>query len=110
MLGGTPSLVTSLSWSVLRGLITETKRRQDSASSYLQAKYAWDRCYKPNYAAGMDHFLLHLGGKGVLEGLQKALSLPEKFMAPAYATLWRFGNMSAASTWCANCHRPAPFG
>ena len=45
---------------------------------------------------------MHTGGRGVLDALTKEpLSLSEKQLAASRATLHKFGNTSAASTWCA---------
>jgi 3-ketoacyl-CoA synthase len=46
-----------------------------------------------------EHFLLHTGGRGVIDELEKALGLTEALAKPSKDTLFRFGNTSAASTW-----------
>lgn len=65
----------------------------------MQAKYAMDTKYVPNFKTCIEHFLLHTGGRGVLDDLEKTLKLNEKDMVPSRAALSRFGNTSAASTW-----------
>ena len=55
--------------------------------------------YRPDFGYLFDHFLLHTGGRGVLDGLEKNLRLSEHQMKPARETLSKFGNTSAASTW-----------
>lgn len=55
--------------------------------------------YIPSFKRAFEHFLLHTGGRGVLDELEKNLRLTEKDMVPSRSTLTRFGNTSAASTW-----------
>jgi 3-ketoacyl-CoA synthase len=65
----------------------------------LQLKAARKASYVPDFKLAFDHFLLHTGGRGVLDSVQEELRLTKDNMAPARETLWRFGNTSAASTW-----------
>ena len=58
-----------------------------------------DKSYQPDFTTAFEHYCLHTGGRGVLDSLEKALRLKGKHIAPAKATLERFGNLSAASTW-----------
>ena len=60
---------------------------------------ATDPAYVPSFSTAFEHFLIHTGGRGVLDDLEKTLRLSEKHMVPSRATLHRFGNTSAASTW-----------
>ena len=63
---------------------------------------AWrDPSYKPDFQTCFDHFLLHTGGRGILDQLQKSLKLSDQVMTPSREVLKRFGNTSAASTWYA---------
>ena len=39
------------------------------------------------------------GGRGVIEGLGKQLSLPDSKLEPSFASLYWYGNTSSASTW-----------
>ena len=55
----------------------------------------------PTMARAFEHFLLHTGGRGVLDVFESKLGLAPDQVAPSRATLHRFGNTSAASTWCA---------
>lgn len=65
----------------------------------LQAKCIVQPSYIPDFGRAFDHFLLHTGGRGVLEALEEALRLSPKQMQPSKDTLFTFGNTSAASTW-----------
>nr|XP_043612278.1 3-ketoacyl-CoA synthase 11-like [Erigeron canadensis] len=55
--------------------------------------------YIPNYAVAVDHFLPHVGGKPVLDELQKNLRFGENVMEASRMTLYRFGNTSSSSIW-----------
>eukprot|EP00884_Botryococcus_braunii_P016484 jgi/Botrbrau1/3519/Bobra.341_2s0046.1 len=55
--------------------------------------------YVPDFKLAFEHFLLHPGGRGVLDSVEEQLRLSEANMKPARETLYRFGNVSAASTW-----------
>ncbi|XP_071690529.1 3-ketoacyl-CoA synthase 2-like [Rutidosis leptorrhynchoides] len=55
--------------------------------------------YIPNYSTAVDHFLPHVGGKPVLEDLQRTLGFSNKMMEAARMTLYRFGNTSSSSIW-----------
>jgi len=57
------------------------------------------RNFKPDFSKVFDHFLLHTGGRGVIEEIETSLQLNAKQAEPSKDTLWRFGNTSAASTW-----------
>ena len=63
-------------------------------------------------ARAFQHYLLHTGGRGVLDVFESKLGLTPEQVAPSRAALHRFGNTSAASTWCAwgnpNFSRCAP--
>lgn len=65
----------------------------------VQAKCAMDRTYTPDFSRHIQHFLLHTGGRGVIEDLEVNLKLRGKQAQPSKDTLSRFGNTSAASTW-----------
>ena len=69
-------------------------------TAILQAKFLKDRSYVPRFNACFEHYLMHTGGRGVLDSLAKEpLALSEKQLSASRQTLARYGNTSAASTW-----------
>ena len=62
-------------------------------------KAARDKSYVPDFKKAFEHFLLHTGGRGVIDELESSLGLSSDLAAPSKETLARFGNTSAASTW-----------
>jgi 3-ketoacyl-CoA synthase len=74
-------------------------RRLTRSGAYLQLKAATNPKYVPDFKLAFEHFLLHPGGRGVLDSVEQELRLNETNMKPARETLYRFGNVSAASTW-----------
>ena len=55
--------------------------------------------YVPDFKKAFDHFCLHAGGRGVVEGLSKQLGLDERRMAPSANTLHWYGNTSSSTVW-----------
>lgn len=55
--------------------------------------------YVPDFRKAFDHFCLHAGGRGVIEGLSKQLGLTEPQMAPSANTLYWYGNTSSSTVW-----------
>jgi predicted naringenin-chalcone synthase len=47
--------------------------------------------------ADVDHWLLHPGGRGIVEALQRGLRLSDRQVAPSVAVLERFGNVGTPS-------------
>ncbi len=64
--------------------------------------------YSPDFSRAFEHFLLHTGGRGVIDELEEKLRLTGKQVQPSKDTLYRFGNTSAASTWRAPPTLPSP--
>ncbi|GJZ58949.1 3-ketoacyl-CoA synthase 11-like protein [Tanacetum coccineum] len=55
--------------------------------------------YVPNYSKAVNHFLPHVGGKPVLDELQKTLGFSDDDMEASRMTLYRYGNTSSSSIW-----------
>ena len=47
----------------------------------------------------VDHWLLHPGGRGILEGAQRGLGLSDQQVAPSAAVLSEYGNVGTASSF-----------
>lgn len=43
---------------------------------------------------------LRLGGRGVIDAIEKQLELHPEHVGPSRETLFRYGNVSSASIWC----------
>lgn len=57
------------------------------------------KSYIPNFKRAFEHFCIHAGGRGVLDGIEKNLELSPWLMEPSRMTLYRFGNTSSSSLW-----------
>lgn len=55
--------------------------------------------YVPCFKKSFEHFLMHVGGKPVLDQLQRSLGLTEADMEASRMTLYRYGNTSSSSVW-----------
>ena len=55
--------------------------------------------YTPKFNGAFEHFLLHTGGRAVIDEMEEKLSLTPAQCQPSKDALYRFGNTSAASTW-----------
>ena len=63
--------------------------------------------YQPSFDRAFDHFCIHTGGRGILDSLEKQLSLSPAHLVPSREALKRYGNTSSSSIWCAT--PPAQF-
>ncbi|CAM8922396.1 unnamed protein product [Rhodiola kirilowii] len=57
------------------------------------------KAYAPNLKGQFDHFLPHVGGKMVLDALEKKLGMNKTQIEASRMTLYRFGNTSSSSIW-----------
>ncbi|KAI3793602.1 hypothetical protein L1987_36222 [Smallanthus sonchifolius] len=55
--------------------------------------------YIPNYRKAVEHFIPHVGGKPVLDELQRTLGFSDEGMEASRMTLYRYGNTSSSSIW-----------
>jgi 3-ketoacyl-CoA synthase len=68
------------------------------ARKVLQMKI---KSYIPDFRLAFDHICIHTGGRAVIEEIEKQLSLSAKHVNPSKETLFRYGNTSSSSIWCA---------
>jgi hypothetical protein len=59
------------------------------------------RPYIPDFNLAFEHFCIHTGGSGVITEIQKQLRLHPDTVRPSQEALYRYGNTSSASIWCA---------
>lgn len=55
--------------------------------------------YIPDFKRGIDHFCIHAGGRGVIDGIEKNLSLFPHHVEASRHTLYAYGNTSSSSIW-----------
>ncbi|XP_076901246.1 3-ketoacyl-CoA synthase 2-like [Bidens hawaiensis] len=67
--------------------------------AYMIMNYIARKPYIPNYSKAVEHFIPHVGGKPVLDELQKSLSFSDEDLEASRMTLYRYGNTSSSSMW-----------
>jgi 3-ketoacyl-CoA synthase len=55
--------------------------------------------YIPDFKRGIDHFCIHAGGRGVIDGIEKNLQLAPYHVEASRHTLYHYGNTSSSSIW-----------
>ncbi|KAF7827821.1 3-ketoacyl-CoA synthase 6 [Senna tora] len=55
--------------------------------------------YIPDFKKAFHHFIIHVGGSPIIDGMQKNLQLSDEDVEPPRMTLHRFGNTSSSSLW-----------
>ena len=71
------------------------RRRRSSA----QVRAVMDSEYIPNFKTAFQHFLVHTGGRAVIEEVEKKLSLAPADVQPSKETLFRYGNTCCAAVF-----------
>ncbi|KAK1420534.1 hypothetical protein QVD17_22209 [Tagetes erecta] len=88
--------------TALGSIILPTKEKFIYVINYITRKLlptVTIQPYIPNYNNAVDHFLPHVGGKMVLDDLQKSLGFSDEVMEASRMTLYRYGNTSSSSIW-----------
>ena len=49
----------------------------------VQLRWAYDHKYQPDFSKAFEHFLLHTGGRGVIESLEEELQLSPEQAKPS---------------------------
>ena len=71
------------------------------ADKLQKAGYAVEkpRPYVPDFKRGIDHFCIHAGGRGVIDGIEKNLQLSPTHVEASRFALMKYGNTSSSSIW-----------
>ncbi len=67
--------------------------------SLPQVRAVMDSEYIPNFKTAFQHFLVHTGGRAVIEEVEKKLSLAPADVQPSKETLFRYGNTCCAAVF-----------
>lgn len=68
---------------------------------FLSKKFGFKRPdpYVPDFKRAIDHFCIHAGGRGVIDGIEKNLQLEPRHVEASRYTLYNYGNTSSSSIW-----------
>jgi len=69
------------------------------ASSTFGIKIEKISPYIPDFKRGIDHFCIHAGGRGIIDGIEKNLQLTPQHVAASRYALYTYGNTSSSSIW-----------
>ena len=78
------------------GMLTTTAR---VPRLHPQVRCMLDKDYIPNFKTAFDHFLVHTGGRAVIEEVEKKLRLDPAHVQPSKETLFRYGNTCCAAVF-----------
>ena len=75
------------------------EQRSELLGWLLQMKCVMDKDYIPNFKTAFEHFLVHTGGRAVIEEVEKKLCLDPADVQPSKETLYRYGNTCCAAVF-----------
>jgi 3-ketoacyl-CoA synthase len=90
----TPRTMTSPLHSEGKTPTNKAENKQADASSIRRLLN-----YMPSFHNPQTKICVHAGGRAILDGIQKALKLPDEDLAAGRFVLHEFGNVSSASVW-----------
>eukprot|EP01038_Epipyxis_sp_PR26KG_P007104 gene7104-9693_t len=70
-----------------------------TANNSLNLKIGKINPYIPDFKRGIDHFCIHAGGRGVIDGIEKNLNLTPSHVEASRHALHTYGNTSSSSIW-----------
>ena len=62
----------------------------------------------PNFTKAFEYICVHTGGRAVIDAMEHNLALPPHYLEPSRLSLYRYGNVSSASIWCAPARCSGP--
>ena len=61
------------------------------------------KAYVPDFKRAFEHFIIHTGGRAVVDEIEKQLNLTPYLTQPSREALCRYGNVSSSSIWYVPC-------
>jgi 3-ketoacyl-CoA synthase len=78
-------------------VLRKAAKLQPALATHLPAH--WLQQYTPDFRKAFDHYCIHTGGRGIIDGLEKEMQLSRQQVEASRASLYRFGNTSSTSVW-----------
>ncbi|WIA09022.1 hypothetical protein OEZ85_008436 [Tetradesmus obliquus] len=78
-------------------ILRKAAKLQPALAARLPA--AWLQPYTPDFRKAFEHYCIHTGGRGIIDGLEKEMQLSRQQVEASRASLYRFGNTSSTSVW-----------
>ena len=91
--------VLPLSEQVKTGFSMLVKMLAKQAHATLGVDFGKINPYIPDFKRGLDHFCIHAGGRGVIDGIEKNLNLTPRHVEASRHALYTYGNTSSSSIW-----------
>eukprot|EP01032_Pedospumella_encystans_P010248 gene10248-11998_t len=91
--------VLPLSEQVKTGFSMLVKMLAKQAHASFGVDFGKINPYIPDFKRGLDHFCIHAGGRGVIDGIEKNLNLTPRHVEASRHALFTYGNTSSSSIW-----------